>query len=581
MSSLVSQSRSALKQFVRRYEATIWLVLIIGVAAYLRFRGLTFQSYWYDELFSAHISNPAHSFKTVVDLTLADVHPPVYQLMMWLSYQAYGYTEWAGRLPSAIVGVLAIPVIYLLGRDLFNTRTGLYAAALATPNYYLLYFAQEARSYAFLYFLTSLSFLFFLRALRSRSRLNLTLYIITTLTLLYTQYFGFIIVMAQGVLVVAYVRVMGWPNRPLLTRATIAVGVIGIGIAPLIPVIVGHSAIDEFWIRQPGPWFLATYFPAYFQSAAVAAVILILLCITMSRLFLQRQWSWERYGILLLLIWVAAGYLLPWLRGFLSQPVLTDRNTIMLVPPILVLAAYGIVLIPKLWIQRVIGVSLITYSFYILIFSLDYYERIRKDQFRETAQAMSAFEPLLPVYTLKFNDAKYNVYFTQQGSSLVAKDASELEFLLADHIAPPLFWLADALGYTLQTDIDERYGLIEVGRYRLKGTIAVLLINPAAATRLTLQPGEGMPGGQNMVYTSASLPGHDADLQLLVTVNEDDRPEFNGEIYIELLASDGRIVRSHRVKPGPAPAMLMLDHHRKPFGHGLRYPPVHLSLMPG
>jgi len=158
---------------MRRHETAWWLTLILVVAAWLRLRGLDFRSYWYDELFSAYISNPAHDYRTVIGLTLNDVHPPFYQLMMWLSYKAFGYTEWAGRFPSAVAGVLAVAGIYMLGAELFTRRAGLYAAALAALNYDLLSYAQEARSYAFLYCLCTFSFVFFVRALRTHSKASL------------------------------------------------------------------------------------------------------------------------------------------------------------------------------------------------------------------------------------------------------------------------------------------------------------------------------------------------------------------------------------------------------------------------
>ena len=96
-------------QLYRDNSAAIWLFLIVLLAAALRLNGLTFQSYWYDELFSAHISNPGNSIFELVELTLADVHPPFFQLSMWGSYKFLGYTEWAGRLPSMLAGILAIP----------------------------------------------------------------------------------------------------------------------------------------------------------------------------------------------------------------------------------------------------------------------------------------------------------------------------------------------------------------------------------------------------------------------------------------------------------------------------------------
>ena len=85
--------------FLRRNEHWLWLLLIVVLAVVVRVNGFTLQGYWYDELFSAHISKPDHSLSKVVELTLADVHPPLFQIVMWWSYRLFGYNEIAGRLP--------------------------------------------------------------------------------------------------------------------------------------------------------------------------------------------------------------------------------------------------------------------------------------------------------------------------------------------------------------------------------------------------------------------------------------------------------------------------------------------------
>ena len=43
--------------------------------------------------------------------------------------KAFGDGELAVRIPSIIAGTLAIPALYLLGRELYDRRTGLVAAA--------------------------------------------------------------------------------------------------------------------------------------------------------------------------------------------------------------------------------------------------------------------------------------------------------------------------------------------------------------------------------------------------------------------------------------------------------------------
>ncbi|MBS93824.1 MAG: hypothetical protein CL799_05210 [Chromatiales bacterium] len=476
--------------FCRRNETGLWLLVIVVLATGVRLNGLTHESYWFDELFSAYFSNPAHSFRQVVELTLGDVHPPLYQLLMWWSYKLFGYNELAGRLPSFLSGILVIPVIYLLGRDLVSKRAGLYAAALAIPNYYLVYYAQEARSYAFFYLLSSLSFLFLVRALRSESRVNLALYIASTTAFLYVHYYIFVALAAQGVIVLVYMAHEKRFDKVLLTRALIAVGILLLASLPLISAIQGHIAIDDFWIPQPGPGFFANFFIQYFDSWVLSGLFALLLLAGVVTSFYPGTGRRSRFAAIVLLSWIVVGYLVPWVRGIIAQPILTDRNTIMLVPPVLLLASMGLTSIRPVLLQRLATIALLGYSWIHLAIIMDYDDRIKKDQYREMAHSLTSFDAMLPIYTLKFNDTKYNVYFEQQKSGLRAEDSTVLAEQLAAGNAAPLFWIADGRGKhrkILATKIDEDYGLVEVNLYKHRGTAAALYVNPAVSTKLSLR----------------------------------------------------------------------------------------------
>jgi len=530
-----------LNSALRNNTTLLWLALVMLLAVTLRFFGLEFQSYWYDELFSAHVSKPEHSFTEVIDLTLGDVHPPFYQLAMWLSYKVFGYTEWAGRFPSALLSSLTVGVIFLLGREMFSKRVGLYAAAFAAVNYFLVYYGQEARAYAFMYFLCSLSFLFFVRTLRYDSSLNLVGYILAVVSLIYTHHFGLLVLVAQGLCALLWGLINGWSDKLLLRRAGIAIIVIVLAVIPLIPSVLGHSEIDDWWITQAGPGFIANYFYHYFNQPQLALAMALLVALGVTAGLSSRRSRWERLALLFLLVWLFVGYGLPYLRGFIGQPVLLDRNTIMLVPPLLILAAYGLANIPSLLVQRIIVTVLVGFSLWFLVFGMEYYATVKKNQYRDTVAVMNAFEPTLPVYTFKDNHRKYNVYFRQQQSDLFALDELVLEELLADGIAPPVMWFADAHLRVLQSDIDDRYGLLELGRIRYKGTVAAVMLDPAKAVRLTLAQ-------EDAGWKAAVLP---ASGVLYISAEQG--------AEIEVWHNNQVIQRAAVAEPGNLPVTVVLD----------------------
>ena len=550
-----------LHAFCRKHETALWLALIVVVAAALRLVGLSFQSYWYDELFSAYYSNPGHSLDEVIRLTLADVHPPVYQVVMWLFYKGLGYNELAGRLPSALVGIATIPAIFLLGREMFDKRAGLYAAAFATVNYYLIYFSQEARSYAFLYFLCTLSFLYFVRALRGASWFNVVLYVVATLMLLYTHYFGLVLLVVQVLTLVLYLRANLPLDRKLLLRAGIAAAVISIGLVPLLPVMFMHANVTGFWIQQPAISFAYDYFLSYFAVAWLAGVFAALIGVGLVvggiRPAINHESSWVRLCLVALVLWIVIGYLLPWVRGFFSQPVITDRNTIMVLPPLMILAGYGLTRLPGIIVQRALGSVVVLLSLWFLVIEVDYYGKVTKNQFRSMATTLINHGHDLPVYTLKFNHTKYNVYFEQLGSSLRSVDASVLEDKLRNGVAEPLFWIADAHMRRLQTDVEEKYGLVQVALYKAHGAVAELLVNPALATTIDIESAM-LSGADGNWLSTGSVVWPSDNTKLLLALDKSSSALSTRNVQIDLLDSSSHVRETYAATLGVIPSTMLV-----------------------
>ena len=120
----------------------IALLGIVLIAAFLRLYHLGTQSMWVDEAWSVWISKLAVS--QMVQATAADVHPPLYYVLLHYWIMVFGSSESAVRLLSALFGVLAIPTIYVVGRQLFNKEAGLAGALiLALSSFNIRYLARD------------------------------------------------------------------------------------------------------------------------------------------------------------------------------------------------------------------------------------------------------------------------------------------------------------------------------------------------------------------------------------------------------------------------------------------------------
>ena len=151
---------------------------------------------WLDEAISIHQAHLSiHDL--FENLQYGDRHPPLHHLALWLTVKAFGDGELAVRIPSIIAGTLAIPALYLLGRELYDRRTGLVAAAFGAASPMLIWYSQEARMYAFVELFGLLALWTQLRVIRKPSMGNWAAYILATAALLWSHYFGLLLIGVQ------------------------------------------------------------------------------------------------------------------------------------------------------------------------------------------------------------------------------------------------------------------------------------------------------------------------------------------------------------------------------------------------
>lgn len=107
------------------------------------------------------ISWPVTSFRSFVDYKA-----PLQTYLMVPSIAIFGLNEFAVRLPSAIFGILAIYVVYLLTKHLFNEKTGLLAAFILAISPWHIQFSRTALEVNLSSLLFPLGLYLFLRGLK-------------------------------------------------------------------------------------------------------------------------------------------------------------------------------------------------------------------------------------------------------------------------------------------------------------------------------------------------------------------------------------------------------------------------------
>lgn len=128
----------------------ILVVALVLTAAGLRLHGLDRESLWVDEY--RQVSTYALPFGQMIDSSFRlQRQTPLDYAIGWVVFRIHP-SDFAMRLPAAIFGIAAVPVLYLLSRRLFSPQVALVAAAALAVSPLHLQYSQEARPYAIFVF---------------------------------------------------------------------------------------------------------------------------------------------------------------------------------------------------------------------------------------------------------------------------------------------------------------------------------------------------------------------------------------------------------------------------------------------
>jgi 4-amino-4-deoxy-L-arabinose transferase-like glycosyltransferase len=137
----------------------------LGVLALLlRVPGIGAEGLWHDESVTFLLADLP--FPDVMEAFRSGNQAPLFPLLLRAWKAAFGMSEGALRSLSALAGIAAIPLLWLLGRRLHSPRAGLWAAGLMAASPLAIHYSQELRPYSALMLTVTLAALMVLRLRR-------------------------------------------------------------------------------------------------------------------------------------------------------------------------------------------------------------------------------------------------------------------------------------------------------------------------------------------------------------------------------------------------------------------------------
>jgi len=191
---------------VSRREIAV-LVAIVALGAVLRAWGLASKSFWVDEIVALERSR---SLRQAIAFCSLGHEPPLrYCLLHWLL--RFSPPELFARLPSFVLGVATIALLWLVARDLFGPRVGAVAAFLLSVSPWHIIHSQDARMYAVMMFFWVLSLLLFFEVLRRPRRVLLwPALAVVHVANLYLSYLTVFVLAAEALVLVGWLAVRKW-----------------------------------------------------------------------------------------------------------------------------------------------------------------------------------------------------------------------------------------------------------------------------------------------------------------------------------------------------------------------------------
>lgn len=448
----------------RRWAIYLSLLAVVVVGGGLRGYGISDKSLWMDELYSLSFSGPDNSLATVFHKTVEDVHPPFYQILLWLVFKVFGYGELTGRIFSAVMGVLVIPVIFLLGKKLFDAWVGVYAALLASVNFYLVMLSQDSRSYQLLVFLVVSSFLAFLCLIERKDLKSTIVYAVLGAMLVNTHYFGFFPIMTQAVLLLYFSFRTGF-DKKLFKVGCVAGVIIVVSLVPIVIYVIANFKRTLTWIPKPSYEFVIDDFMVKIGHGPVALISLLLLLIGVGDLLRRKD---SRDVLKLLLLWWMLGFAIAYIRSLFYTPILSYRNMIVFLPVVILFVAYGCSLVEDRFARSVLLCFLFLMSLAYLYSEPDLRDLRISHDIRSPVNKVMADNRGLPVYSPY--PELITAYLKVMGLPVQVESLESIEAKMERGQSPACFNVVDMWNKAMEKNYPSSFNVEVISRDEYPGT---------------------------------------------------------------------------------------------------------------
>lgn len=318
----------------------IWLILIIILAAVLRFYHYGSFSYSNDEM-SAIARAQYSGFSELVSKGFyVDGHPGGIQVFLWLWIKCFGIGEWSVRFPFVLMGIAAVFMMYKVATTFFGKVTGLFAATALSFLQFSLLYSQIARPYGpgmlfslmLMYFWGKIFFSNGTEHLQEKPALkHLAGFALSAALCMYTHYFSFLFA-----LIVGFTGFFVSRKKQLVPYILSAI-VAALLFVPHIYITLNHLTYKGLsgWLSKQDVWWIFEHIYYIFDSS-IFTLSLFLLIIS-GLIWKSAKHFPGKIFRKILLFWFLAPIVIGYIYSYSISPVLQHPVLIFSFPVLIVL----------------------------------------------------------------------------------------------------------------------------------------------------------------------------------------------------------------------------------------------------
>ena len=361
------------KKIAMKDKKNIFFILLFFVllGIFLRFYQLNFENYWWDEMLGFWTADPNVNINETISRHKNHDHTSIlFHLILKNYYSIVGYNPEFGRYIPFFFGVLSLPFLGILSKQIKNNNSYILSILLISINIYLINYSQETRVYSLIFLLCIINLIFYYKILylNNFKSKNFKIFIFFTLSSIISLW------LSPFVLIILFSQMLYCLYTFVLFKIKHYLFIFSVPLILVIYFLLNYDYIlselvskKSHFVEQINLHFFYDFFFSRFFGSDIMG--LIYLSIFIFLLFYCRKKIFSIKNNFLPLVFILFfSYFIPIIYGFIAIPILFDRYIIFVLIPIILLISILVFEIKKKYLKNTIILILLTTTIINLFF---------------------------------------------------------------------------------------------------------------------------------------------------------------------------------------------------------------------